>query len=104
MLEVRSLAARSTELILADGVDVAFGVFDDLPSSINQQQLFRDEFVCVVRADPILFSARAEGRRQGVEPRSNPLHPNSKPCSPHPTVALACAAHSEPHPTPPNRT
>jgi DNA-binding transcriptional LysR family regulator len=51
VLEVRPLAARSTELILSDGVDLAFGVFDDVPSTLNQQHLFRDEFVCVVRAD-----------------------------------------------------
>ena len=50
-LEVRALAARSTELILSDGVELAFGVFEDPPESINQQHLFRDPFVCVVRAD-----------------------------------------------------
>lgn len=51
MLEVRPLAGRSTELILSDGVDLAFGVFDDVPPALNQQNLFLDDFVCVVRAD-----------------------------------------------------
>jgi DNA-binding transcriptional LysR family regulator len=50
-LEVRPLADRSTEQILSDGVDLAFGVFDDVPSGLNQQHLFQDPFVCVVRAD-----------------------------------------------------
>jgi DNA-binding transcriptional LysR family regulator len=36
---------------LSDGVDLAFGVFDDVPPSLNQQTLFEDPFVCVVRAD-----------------------------------------------------
>jgi DNA-binding transcriptional LysR family regulator len=48
-LEVRPLAARASLQILDDGVELAFGVFEDLHSSINQQQLFRDPFVCVVR-------------------------------------------------------
>jgi DNA-binding transcriptional LysR family regulator len=50
-LEVRPLADRSTEMILSDGVDLAFGVFDDVPPTINQQPLFQDPFVCVVRAE-----------------------------------------------------
>jgi DNA-binding transcriptional LysR family regulator len=50
-LEVRSLAARSTELCLSDGVELAFGVFEEVPSTINQQHLFHDPFVCVVRVD-----------------------------------------------------
>jgi len=50
-LEVRALADRSTELILSEGVDLAFGVFDDVPPTLNQQNLFQDPFVCVVRAD-----------------------------------------------------
>jgi DNA-binding transcriptional LysR family regulator len=50
-LEVRPLVARSTEQILGDGVDLAFGVFEDVPPAINQEHLFSDPFVCVVRAD-----------------------------------------------------
>ena len=50
-LEVRTLAARSSTEILGNGVDLAFGVFADVPSALNQQQLFQDPFVCVVRAD-----------------------------------------------------
>jgi DNA-binding transcriptional LysR family regulator len=50
-LEVRPLADRSTGTILSDGVDLAFGVFDDVPITLNQQSLFQDPFVCVLRAD-----------------------------------------------------
>jgi DNA-binding transcriptional LysR family regulator len=48
--EVRPLASRSTEEILSDGVDLALGVFEDVPTSLNQEVLFHDAFVCVVRA------------------------------------------------------
>jgi DNA-binding transcriptional LysR family regulator len=56
-LEVRPLADRSTELSLSDGVDLAFGVFADVPPPLNQQILFADPFVCVVRADHPLVGA-----------------------------------------------
>lgn len=49
--EVRALAARSSEQILSAGVDLAFGVFEDVPAPLNQELLFRDPFVCVIRAD-----------------------------------------------------
>ncbi len=48
-VEVRSLASRSTEDILSQGVDLAFGVFEDVPPTMNQEHLFQDPFVCVVR-------------------------------------------------------
>jgi DNA-binding transcriptional LysR family regulator len=50
-VEVRPLVARSTERILGDGVDLAFGVFEDVPPAINQEYLFSDPLVCVVRDD-----------------------------------------------------
>ena len=50
-LEMRSLSGRASEQILSDEVDLAFGVFEDVPSTINQQHLFDDTFVCVVRAN-----------------------------------------------------
>jgi DNA-binding transcriptional LysR family regulator len=56
-LEVRPLMGRSTAAILGDGVDLAFGAFEDVPPEINQQHLFRDPFVCVVRADHPLVGA-----------------------------------------------
>jgi DNA-binding transcriptional LysR family regulator len=49
--EVRPLASRSTEQILGDGVDLAFGVFEDVPPTLNLEPLFPDPYVCVVRAD-----------------------------------------------------
>jgi DNA-binding transcriptional LysR family regulator len=51
LLETRPLIARSTDQILGEGVDLAFGVFEDVPQHINQQQLFSEPFVCVVRSD-----------------------------------------------------
>jgi DNA-binding transcriptional LysR family regulator len=50
-LEVRPLASRSTEEILGEGVDLAFGVFEDLPATLNQEPLFQDRYVCVIRTD-----------------------------------------------------
>jgi DNA-binding transcriptional LysR family regulator len=50
-LEVRALASRSIDAILGDGVELAFGVFEDVPATVNQLHLFHDPFVCVVRAD-----------------------------------------------------
>lgn len=50
-LAVRSLPGRASEQILSDEVDLAFGVFEDLPTTINQQYLFDDSFVCLVRAN-----------------------------------------------------
>jgi DNA-binding transcriptional LysR family regulator len=50
-LDVRALTARATEQILSDDVDLAFGAFEDVPAAINQQHLFDDSYVCVVRAD-----------------------------------------------------
>jgi DNA-binding transcriptional LysR family regulator len=48
--EVRPLASRSTEQIV-DGVDLAVGVFEDIPVILNQEPLFQDHYVCVVRRD-----------------------------------------------------
>jgi DNA-binding transcriptional LysR family regulator len=50
-LELRPLVSACTQEILRDGVDLAFGVFEDVPPELNQQHLFHDPLVCVVRAD-----------------------------------------------------
>jgi DNA-binding transcriptional LysR family regulator len=50
-LEVRAILARSTDQILEDGADVALGSFEDVPPTVNQQYLFGDPFVCVLRAN-----------------------------------------------------
>jgi DNA-binding transcriptional LysR family regulator len=50
-LELRPLLARSSDQILTNGVEIAFGVFEDVPQTLNQSLLFRDPFVCIVRAD-----------------------------------------------------
>ena len=50
-VEIRPIAARSTERILEEGVDVALGTFEDVPATVSQRDLFSDSFVCVVRSD-----------------------------------------------------
>ena len=50
-VEVRAIVATSKESILEGGVDLALGIFEDVPSSINQQSLYEDPAVCVVRAN-----------------------------------------------------
>ena len=50
-IEVRAIPARASEQILEDGVDIVLGSFEDVPPTVNQQHMFSDSFVCVVRAD-----------------------------------------------------
>jgi DNA-binding transcriptional LysR family regulator len=50
-IELRSIVATSKESILEGGVDLALGIFEDVPGSINQQSLYEDRAVCVVRAN-----------------------------------------------------
>ena len=50
-VELRAIVATSKESILSGGVDLALGVFEDVPAGINQQSLYEDPAVCVVRAD-----------------------------------------------------
>ncbi|HEV8245116.1 MAG TPA: LysR family transcriptional regulator [Polyangiaceae bacterium] len=50
-VELRAIVATSKESILASGVDLALGIFEDLPTSINQQYLYDDPAVCLVRAN-----------------------------------------------------
>lgn len=50
-VELRAIVAIAKDSILEGGVDVALGVFEDLPSRINQQSLYEDPAVCLVRAD-----------------------------------------------------
>lgn len=50
-IEVRAMVATSQESILEGGVDLALGIFEDVPRGINQQSLYDDQAVCVVRAN-----------------------------------------------------
>jgi DNA-binding transcriptional LysR family regulator len=50
-VELRAIIATSKESILEGGVDLALGIFEDVPASINQQSLYEDPAVCVVRAN-----------------------------------------------------
>jgi len=57
-VELRAIVATSKESILSGGVDLALGVFEDVPVGINQQSLYDDPAVCVVRADHDRVGAR----------------------------------------------
>jgi len=50
-VELRTLTSASAEAILEGDVDLALGIFEDVPAGINQQSLYDDPVVCVVRAD-----------------------------------------------------
>jgi DNA-binding transcriptional LysR family regulator len=49
--ELRPLAGRSTDSILDEDVDLGVGLFDEVPPSMNQQSLYEDPAVCVLRAN-----------------------------------------------------
>jgi DNA-binding transcriptional LysR family regulator len=49
-IELRAIVATSKESILEGGVDLALGIFEDVPATLNQQSLYEDPAVCVVRA------------------------------------------------------
>ena len=57
-VELRAIVTTSKESILAGGVDLALGIFEDVPAGINQQSLYVDPAVCVVRADHEQVGAR----------------------------------------------
>jgi DNA-binding transcriptional LysR family regulator len=50
-IEVRAVSPTSCASALDGGVDLALGIFEDVPRSINQQFLYDDVPVCVVRAN-----------------------------------------------------
>jgi DNA-binding transcriptional LysR family regulator len=50
-VELRPIVATSKESTLEGGVDLALGIFEDVPASINQQSLYEDPAVCLVRAN-----------------------------------------------------
>jgi DNA-binding transcriptional LysR family regulator len=51
-VRVLRIPARGAQEAMADGeVDIAIGLFPDLKAGFFQQRLYRDEFVCVLRAD-----------------------------------------------------
>jgi DNA-binding transcriptional LysR family regulator len=50
-VELRAVVATSQESILEGGVDLALGMFEDVPPSLNQQNLYEDPVACVVRAN-----------------------------------------------------
>ena len=50
-VEMRALVTTSKESLLEGGVDIALGIFEDVLPSVNQQSLYEDPAVCVVRAN-----------------------------------------------------
>ncbi len=50
-VEFRAVVGVSKESFLSGGVDLALGIFEDVPLGINQQSLYDDRPVCVVRAN-----------------------------------------------------
>ena len=50
-VELRAIVTTSKESILDGGVDLALGIFEDVPTGFNQQSLYEDPAVCVVRAN-----------------------------------------------------
>ncbi|MET0595684.1 MAG: LysR family transcriptional regulator, partial [Polyangiaceae bacterium] len=48
-VELRAIVAPANESILGGGVDIALGIFEDVPARINQQALYEDPAVCVIR-------------------------------------------------------
>jgi DNA-binding transcriptional LysR family regulator len=48
--EIRPLQGQSSDSIFDDDVDVAVGLFEDVPASVSQQPLYDDPAVCVFRA------------------------------------------------------
>jgi len=60
--ELRPLFERSAASVLGEDVDLGVGLFDDVPPGVNQQALYDDPAVCVVRA-----SHERVGRRLTLE-------------------------------------
>jgi len=50
-VELRTPSASPEESLLEGGVDLALGIFEDVPPSLNQQTLYEDPAVCVLRED-----------------------------------------------------
>ena len=48
--ELRPLVGRLADAALDEDVDLGVGVFEDVPPGLNQQPLYEDPAVCVVRA------------------------------------------------------
>ena len=67
-VELRAVVATSKEALLDGGVDVALGMFDDVPPDFNQQALYEDSAVCVVRADHEQVGERLDLETYGALP------------------------------------
>lgn len=73
-VRVLRVPARGAQEAMAAGeVDIAIGLFPDLKAGFFQQRLYRDEFVCVARADhpsaraPLTVKAFGEVRHAAIE-------------------------------------
>lgn len=50
-LEVRAVLASCDGSYVEPGVDIAAGLFENVPATMNQQMLYSDPVICLVRAD-----------------------------------------------------
>jgi DNA-binding transcriptional LysR family regulator len=57
-IEIRALAPGAAEGPLDESVDFGLGIFDGVPPTLNQQPLYEDPAVCVVRESLELGGAR----------------------------------------------
>jgi len=48
-VELRAVVATAKESVLDGGVDLAVGMFEDVPAGIHQQPLYEDRALCLVR-------------------------------------------------------
>jgi DNA-binding transcriptional LysR family regulator len=70
---LRVPARGAQEAMAAGDVDIAIGLFPDLKAGFFQQRLYRDQFVCVLRADrfrtmgPLTIEALADLRHAAIE-------------------------------------
>lgn len=82
-VDVRPLVSPSAEEILTDGVDLAFGAFEDVGTEMNRQHLFHDPFVCVVRANhPEIQQEIALGKYVSLPHLELLPSPHSRPSEP----------------------
>jgi DNA-binding transcriptional LysR family regulator len=68
-VELRAIVATAKDSILDGGVDLALGIFEDVPERLNQQPLYEDPAVCLVRADHAQV-----GKRLSIETYSKLPH------------------------------
>ena len=75
-LQLWPLVARSTDAILDNGVELALGVFEDVPVTMNQEPLFTDDWAC------LLSPRHAAARKPALTLDDYVKYPHVE-CAPH---------------------